>query len=31
VHTALCVGISPAARKSQSFGDFDENCYFVPD
>jgi hypothetical protein len=31
VHTALCVGTSPAARKSQSLGDFDESCYFVPD
>jgi hypothetical protein len=31
VHTALCVGASPAARKSQSFVDFDENCYYVPD
>jgi hypothetical protein len=24
-HTALCVGTSPAARKSQSFVDFDQN------
>jgi hypothetical protein len=31
LHTALCVGTSPAARKPQSFVDFDENCYFVPD
>jgi hypothetical protein len=25
VHTALCVGTSAAARKSQSFVDFDQN------
>jgi hypothetical protein len=25
VHAALCIGASPAARKSQSFVDFDEN------
>jgi hypothetical protein len=31
VHTALCVGTSPTARKSQSFGDFDENRNFAPD
>jgi hypothetical protein len=31
VHTALFVGTSQAARKSQSFVDFDEICYFVPD
>jgi hypothetical protein len=27
VHTALCVGTSPAARKSQSFVDFDQNSF----
>jgi uncharacterized pyridoxamine 5'-phosphate oxidase family protein len=30
-HTALCIGTSPAARKSQSFVDFDEKCYFLTD
>jgi hypothetical protein len=25
------VETSPATRKTQSFADFDENCYFFPD
>jgi hypothetical protein len=31
VHAGFIVETSPASRKIQSFLDFDENCYFVPD
>jgi hypothetical protein len=31
VHADFIVETSPATRKTQSFLDFDENCYFVPD
>jgi hypothetical protein len=31
VHADFIVETSQATRKIQSFLDFDENCYFVPD
>jgi hypothetical protein len=31
VHAEFSVETSPATRKIQSFLDFNENCYFVPD
>jgi hypothetical protein len=31
MHADFIVETSPATRKIQSFLDFDENCYFVPD
>jgi hypothetical protein len=31
VHAEFTVETSLATRKTQSFVDFDENCYFVPD
>jgi hypothetical protein len=31
VQADFSVETSPATRKTQSFADFDENCYFVPD
>jgi hypothetical protein len=31
VHADFSVETSPATRKTQSFRDFGENCYFVPD
>jgi hypothetical protein len=31
VHAEFSVETSPATRKTQSFLDFDENCYFVLD
>jgi hypothetical protein len=31
VHADFIVEPSPATRKTQSFLEFDENCYFVPD
>jgi hypothetical protein len=31
VHADFTIETSPATRKTQSFLDFDENCYFVPD
>jgi hypothetical protein len=31
VQAYFIVETSPATRKTQSFFDFDENCYFVPD
>jgi hypothetical protein len=30
VHTDFIIETSPANRNTQSFLDFDENCYFVP-
>jgi hypothetical protein len=31
VHVDYILETSPGTRKTQSFPDFDENCYFVPD
>jgi hypothetical protein len=31
VQAYFIVETSPANRKTQSFADFDENCYFFPD
>jgi hypothetical protein len=31
VHADFIIETSPATRKTQSFVDFDENCYFVLD
>jgi hypothetical protein len=31
VHADFIIETSPANRDTQSFLDFDENCYFVPD
>jgi hypothetical protein len=31
VHGEFIIETSPATRKTQSFVDSDENCYFVPD
>jgi hypothetical protein len=31
VHAEFIIETSPATRKTQSFDDFDENCYFVFD